>query len=532
MAAPDEGYVLAIDLGTSAAKVALVSLRGEVVAWQSAPIQTDLVPGGGAEQAPDDWWQAIVHLSKRILGEGLVQPERVVAVCANTHGAGTVPVDRQGKPLGKAILWLDTRGAEHNAQLLAGPIRVEGFDAFKLARWVRLTGGAPARSGKDFIGHVLFLKTERPEIYRQAYKLLEVDGYIDHCLTGRFVSTIDVMGMSWLTDNRDPEKIVYHDGLIRASGIEREKLPDLVDSTEVLGPLKADVADELGLPRGVQVVAGAFDLPATAVGSGAVRDYAAHLSISTSAFLTVHVPFKKTDIFHMLASLPSAIPGRYIVLGEQEAAGVHLTFLRDNLLFCKDALLAQDPPADYFEALNQVAQGVPAGSHGLIYTPWIHGERAPVEDAWVRGGIHNLSLAHTRGDLIRAILEGVALNVRWMLEPMERFCGCRLDPITLAGGGANSDLWCQILADVLDRTIRQTKDPIQTAARGSAFLAAVGLGALGFEDIPDLIRLQGEYRPDPVHRKVYDDAFAEFVHIYKQNKQIYERLNRGRDATR
>ena len=532
MAADREKYVLAIDLGTSAAKVALVSIQGQVIGWESQPTTLHVLPGGGAEQDPNEWWSAILSLAKRLLAKGLVPLDDIVAVCPNTQGAGTVPVDAEGTCLGRAIIWLDTRGAEWNARLVGGPIRLEGFDVFKLARWIRLTGGLPARSGKDFIGHVLFLKHERPEIYRGAHKLLEVDGYIDYRLTGRFIATLDTMGMSWLTDNRDPNRIVYHDGLIAAAGIDRAKLPEIVRCTDVLGSLRPEVAQDLGLRPGVQVVAGAFDLPATAVGSGAVDDYAAHLSVSTSAFLTVHVPFKKTDLFHMVASLPSAIPGRYIVMGEQEAAGVHLTFLRDNLLFRRDALLDSGPPEDFYAALNTVAAEAPPGSHGLIYTPWIHGERAPVEDPWVRAGLHNLSLEATRADWIRSIMEGVAFNTRWMLEPVDRFCGRRLDPIVVAGGCVNSDLWCQIQADVLDRTIRQIKDPIQTAARGAAFLAAVGLGLMQFADIQGHIQIEREYRPQAGNRKVYDEMFAEFVSIYKQNKKIYERLNRSRVKAR
>ncbi len=529
MPRPHDKYVLAIDLGTSAAKVALVSLQGEVCCWESQSIPLHLLPGGGAEQDPNEWWQAFLTLAQRLLAQGHVPVDDIVAVCPNTQGAGTVPIDRDGNCIGNAIIWLDTRGAEWNTRLLHGPIRLEGYDVFKLSRWIRLTGGLPSRTGKDFVGHVLFLKNERNEVYERAYKLLEVDGYVDYRLTGRLVATADTMGMSWLTDNRDPNRIVYHDGLIAAAGIDRDKLAEIVRCIDVLGPLRPVVAKELGLRPDVQVVAGGFDLPATAIGSGAVDDYAAHLSISTSAFLTVHVPFKKTDLFNMIASLPSAIPGRYIALGEQEAAGVHLTFLRDNLLFAQDALQNVPAPVDYFAALNQVAAQAPPGSHGLIYTPWIHGERAPVDDPWVRGGLHNLSLATTRADWLRAIMEGVAFNARWILGPMERFCGRRLDPIVIAGGGANSALWCQIQADVLGRTIRQTKDPIQTAARGAAYMAAVGLGHLDFADIRSHVQIQAEYRPEPSNRKVYDDMFAEFVNFYKQTKSIYARLNRPHD---
>jgi xylulokinase len=238
------------------------------------------------------------------------------------------------------------------------------------------------------------------------------------------------------------------------------------------------------------------------------------------------VPFKKTDVLHAIASLPCAIPNRYLLLAEQEAGAVNLTFLRDNILFHKDALLDMDKPEDFFQALNTVAEAAPPGCKGLIYTPWIYGERAPVEDPTIRAGVHNLSLEHTRADLIRAVLEGVAFNSRWVLRAVEKFCGCPMNPINVVGGGANSNLWCQIYADVLNRTIRQVRNPIQATARGAAFIAAVGLGYLQFEDIPKHIQFQNIYEPNPDHRELYDNMFAEFVNLYKGNKGIYRRLNR------
>jgi xylulokinase len=320
--------------------------------------------------------------------------------------------------------------------------------------------------------------------------------------------------------------------LIRDLGLEREKLPPLHRSIDVIGDLLPEVAAELGLPQGVKVVAGAYDLPAAAVGSGAVEDYQAHLTLATSSFLTVHVPFKKTDLMNGIASLPCAIPNRYLVLAEQEAAGVNLTFMRDNLLFHSDALLDMRTPADFFEALNRVAESAPPGSNGLIYTPWIYGERAPVDDPFIRAGLHNISLHNTRADLARAIFEGVALNTRWVLDPVERFCARRLETIHVVGGGANSDLWCQILADVLNRTICQVRNPIQAAARGAAFIAAVGLGFLQFSEIPKYIHFQNEFHPNPDNGHLYDELFEAFVNLYKSNKDIYRHLNRAkRNAT-
>ncbi len=518
-------YILAIDLGTSSAKVALVSERGEVVGWEGETLQLFLLPGGGAEQDPEDWWTAVVKSAKRLLAKRLVPAEAVVAVCASTQGEGTVPVDLEGNCLTRCHIWLDARGAALVRNRVGSGLAVAGYELVKLQRYLRLTGGAPSLSGKDRFGHMLFIKREMPEVYAQTYKFLDVLDYIDLRLTGQFLTSTDSVVGTWMTDNRNPGSIHYDPQLVRWGEIDAEKLPNIRRSIDVLGPLKAEVADELGLGRDVKVVTGAFDVPAAAVGSGAARDYEAHLYLGTSSWVGVHTPFMKTDVFHSMASLPCANPDRFLLMAAQETAGGNLTFLRDNLLYHKDRLLGAVRPGDYFAALNEVAADVPAGSRGLIYTPWLYGERAPVDDPWVRAGIHNLSLDSTRSDIVRAMLEGVAYNTRWIFVLAEKFCGRRLDAINMVGGGASSDVWCQIQADVLNRTVRQVRDPVQSNAVGAAFIAWVGLGFIRFEDIPSLVRIQKEYQPNPDHRKLYDGMYAEFLQLYKATHAIYGRLN-------
>ena len=239
-------------------------------------------------------------------------------------------------------------------------------------------------------------------------------------------------------------------------------------------------------------MAGTPDLQSAAIGSGATRDFQAHLYVGTSSWLTCHVPFKKTDMLRNIASLPSAIPGRYFVADEQETAGAALTFLRDRVLF------GGDPPADAYREFDRMAAAAPPGSGGVIFTPWLYGERTPVEDRFVRGGFHNLSLSAGRPELVRAVLEGVALNSRWLLQAVERFTRRRLEPIRFIGGGARSDVWCQIFADVLGRTIEQVADPVNANARGAAMLAAVALGELNFDQVPERVRVARSYAPDPV----------------------------------
>jgi xylulokinase len=328
-----------------------------------------------------------------------------------------------------------------------------------------------------------------------------------------------------ITDNRNIRNISYNDKLLKLVAFDREKFPDLYRAIDILGPLKKEVADELGLRPDVQVVMGSPDIHAAALGSGAIGDFEGHIYIGTSSWIVGHVPFKKTDIIHSIASLPSSIPGRYIIVNEQETAGGVLTYLKNNILYHQDELLKEEALPDVYKIFDRIAAKVPAGSNKVIFTPWLNGERTPVEDNSVRAGLFNLSLDSTREDIIRASLEGVAFNQKWVLKYVEKFIGRRMDPLHIVGGGAVSDLWCQIHADILNRTIKQVKDPIQTNVRGAAFIASVALGFIEFEDIPKYVEINNRFEPNPQHRKIYDDMFQEYLNIYKQNRTIYKRLN-------
>ena len=518
-------YVLSIDLGTSGSKTALISVYGEVVDFDFESVPLILLPDGGAEQNPDDWWHAIMTTSKRLLSKGKINPADIVAIVASTQWAGTVAVDQDGKPLMNAITWLDMRGAKYVAQMAGGPIKIEGYDPFKLLRWIRMTGGAPALTGKDPVGHILLIRNEFPDIYQKTHKFLEPKDYINFCFTGKFAASYDSITLHWVTDNRDITHIDYSDKLLKMYRLEKEKLSELKRSIDILGPVKRDVARELGLKDDVQVVMGSPDIPAAALGSGAVGDYQGHIYVGTSSWISAHVPFKKTDVMHGIASIPSSIPDKYMVVNEQETAGGVLTYLKDNILYHQDALLQEEALPDVYKIFDRIAENVPAGSNRVIFTPWLNGERTPVEDNSARACIYNLSLKNSRSDIVRAFLEGVAYNQRWALQYVEKFIGRPLNPIHMVGGGAISDVWCQIHADVLNRTIKQVKDPIQTNARGAAFIAAVGLGYMAFEDIPKYIQINNTFEPNPENRKIYDQLFAEFLNIYKHNKAIFKRLN-------
>ncbi len=522
--APSGPLILAIDLGTGGPKVALVGRDGTVVAHAVRSTSLLLTDDGGVEQDPGEWWSTIADACRAVLGaSGAAADVRAVSVTA--QWMGTVPVDEHGHHLGNAVIWMDARGAPDVSARVGGKLAIAGYEPRKLRTWLRYTGGAPSPTGKDSVGHILWLERARPDLYSRARAFLEPMDYLNARFTGRQVASYDTISGTWVADTRDLGNVHYVPELIDMVGIDRAKLPELVPTGSIIGEVLPEVADQLGLPPGVAVITATPDTESAAIGSGAVADFAAHVYIGTSSWVSCHVPFKKTDIIHTIASLPSGIPGRYLAACEQDSAGACLTHLVDNLLYPDDGL-GGAPPADVYDRLNQVAGGVPAGANGVIYTPWLNGERTPVDDHYVRAGFHNLNLGTTRADLVRAVFEGVAFNTRWMHHYVERFAGTRFDTLRFVGGGAQSELWAQILSDVLDRTIERTAEPRLANVRGAAFAGFVALGLLDWAEIPGLIEIAGRHHPAPANRQVYDHGYGGFVSLYKRTKRTYAKLNR------
>jgi len=521
-----EKIILAIDHGTSGIKASLVTAHGQVLGSAFEPTPIQFLPHGGAEQDPDDWWRALVTAARSLVGQELVRREDIVAVGVSSTFSSTVAVDANGRHLMNSLTWMDSRGAPYVRRLMRGFPSIAGYGALNLLRWIPKTAGGPTLSGKDDIAHVLLIKNEFPDIYARTHMFLPSKDYLNLRLTGEFAASYDSIMLFWVTDTRDINHVRYDDALIRLLGIDRAKLPPLKPSTAILGTLTTQAARELGLTAEVKVVCGSPDHQSACIGSGAVGDYEGHLYIGTSSWVQCIVPFKKTDVLHSIASLPTSIPGRYYAANEQDLAGGCLTFLVENILFPQMAVAGEKRPSEPYKYIDQLAATAPPGCDKLIFTPWLNGERTPVDDNLLRGGLFNLAKTTTTAHLARAFLEGVALNTRWSLKYVEKFVGRPLDPLNMVGGGAKSAVWAQIFADVLNRTIRQMKDPLQANARGAALIASVGLGFVRFDQIPDLVPCDAEFRPNPTNRKVYDELFGEFLRLYGATKGIYNRLNR------
>lgn len=521
-------YVLALDHGTSGCKTAVVTAKGKIVDFEFVPTKTRYLADGGALADPEEWWRAFVKSTRKIFTRGKSKPFDIAAIAVSSTFSSTVAVDAQGKHLMDSLTWMDSRGRHIIRRMARGIITIEGYSITNLARWIRKTAGGPSLSGKDDIAHVLYIKHHHPDVYEKTFKFLSSKDYFVLRLTGECAASFDSMALFWVCDIRDINNIHYDESLIRQFGIDSDKLPSLRNSIDVAGTLSKNAAKALGLSTKVKVIMGAADHQCALVGSGAVRDFEGHLYIGTSSWIECLLPFKKTDALHSIATLPSAIPGRYQCINEQDVAGGALSFLKENILFHKNLLRHRASLDDVYVEMDKIASRAPEGSDGLIMTPWLNGERSPVDSATLRAGIFNISMTTTLEHLIRACYEGVAFNTKWNFEYVEKFTGKKFEHLKMIGGGAKSSLWCQIFADILNRVIIQMEEPMQANARGAAFLALLGIGEITLNDIPALVAQKAIFHPRHQYRELYDRLYREFKMIYKNNHAMYRRLNQAK----
>ena len=554
---PPSSWYLAIDLGTGGVKVAAVLEDGSVVADQFATIETTVTLDGGSTQDPAHWWSAIVgcvsavlaqlrrntlnvesvrpgctpgclgprhstHFRFSALGTHTVSPDACRAVGITGQWGSTVPVDADGLPVGPCLLWADDRGVALSSALVGGRVQVQGLSLRKAASWVRFTGGMPSPGGADPTGHALWLRHHDPGVYRDSATFLEPVDYVGLLLTGRMAATPASMVLSWLTDNRPGAPLGYREGLLRLAQRDRAKLPELLPTGSVLGPRRSSVAHELGLPDTVPVVTGVPDLHTAWLGSGAVSDYQGHIAISTTAWVSAAVPFKRTDALRSIASIPSIAPGSYLIANNHDTGGACLRWFREQILGNGQPSAATPS----YDDITTMASGVPSGSGGVIFAPWLKGERSPVDDRNLRASFLNVSLQTTQSAMARSVLEGVAYNARWLLEATEKFAKRPLSVLRILGGGAQSDMWCQIHADVIGRPVERVESPLHTNVRGAALFAAVSLGHCSLSDAGSRSRVDRTFVPHPPSTVAHDPLYREFVRLAKSQKQMYARLNR------
>ncbi len=520
-----ERYALGIDLGTGGVKVGLVRADGALIAKRTAEISTRHPNGAlSATQDPVSWWASIVEMTHSIVEE-FDPKDSLVAICATGQWASTVPVDSTGNPVDECFLWMDESGASYSESIIGG--KFMGYNPLAALTFIRKTGGAPSRSGADPIGHINYIEQELPAVAAKVRWYLEPVDFISMKLTGIAAATHASMTASWLTNNTKLDRYRYDKKLIQLSRMPVAKLPRLIPVGSVIGKISEAAAKELHLDFGANVVTGLPDLHTGAIGSGSIEVDEVHLCLSTTAWISAPVSKKKTDIFHSIASVPGIFPGEYLIANNHETAGESLDWFRDT--FFNNGSLSLGTTS--FSELDRLGSQSSPGSNGVVFTPWLAGERSPVDDKNARAAFIGLSLATTKADLTRSVLEGVALSNRWLMEPFVKFKeGRSPDKVRIIGGGANSDLWCQIHADVLKTEIHRVKDPTYANLKGAGLMALFGTGTISRSEIKAAIEIDQIFIPHLPNEKLLDEYYVVFSKIYKRHKPLFRLLTplRGR----
>jgi len=516
-------YILAHDMGTSGCITSLVELgeKDENIRIIDSVLQEyDVIYPDEmcAEQDPREWWAVITQNVRQLVKKTGVEADQIAAIVHSTQMLGCLPVDKNGDPLMNCMIWMDARATAQCLKLW--DIRTTWAILKNIRRvynFLKITGGGP--SPRDMISKIMWVKEVRPDLYEKTYKFLDVIDWLLLKSAGVYATPMDYASPTWLLDIRDPQNFHWSEKIAGYADIDIEKLNNLTNCTDVVGELTPEAAKEMDLKPGIPVVAGCGDASAAMAGSGAVNENEVHLYVGSSSWFVAPVSKRLRKISMVIGSIVSPNPEiPYTLIAEQKNMGACYKWFRNTI-----------GVNESYEDLDLLAAQAPPGSNKLIFTPWIYGESCPVMEPRLRGGYINLNIENTRADMIRAILEGVAYNARWALEGIEELINRnkgKVEEIRYIGGGAMSNLWSQIMADVLGKTILQMEYPIAAGTIGCSLVAGLAIGRLkSFRDFKNKVRVKATYTPNKANKELYNTLYRAFRSIYKRLNSLYKELN-------
>lgn len=478
--------ILAFDLGTGGVKATLFDDQGAPRADEFVSYETTYPDSGWHEQRPDDWWDAVVRSAGRLLAGQPKEGNRVACVALSGQSLGVIPVDGQGRLLrDRTPIWSDTRAGAQTASF---------FGRVDPEKWYLTTGnGFPAECYALF--KAMWYRDNEPEMFREVRWLLGSKDYVNYRMTGRAVtdpSYASGSGAFNLTEWR------YEDAYIEAAGLDRSMFPDVVPSTEVIGEITTNAAATLGLPAGIPVVAGGVDNSCMALGARNIAEGRVYTSLGSSAWIAVSSRRPVVDVEKKPFVFAHVIPQMFTSAVSIFAAGTSLQWVRDVLFTAKSG-----EGATYRE-MDTWAEESPIGANGLLFNPSLAGGTSQEPSPRIRGGFYGLDLRHRRGDVVRSVLEGVALNLGTVLDLLRGFVDLE-EEMLLVGGGSRSVIWRQIFADVYGMRVVKTNVDQDAGSLGAAALGAVGVGIWdGFERIDAVHRTEAVATPGDEARTKYE----------------------------
>ena len=526
--------ILSYDIGTTGVKTCLYEVGKTIELTGSASEGYELytLPGGGAEQHADEWWSSICKSTAALLKDTGIDPASIDGITFCSQMQGLVLVDDRGKPVRHPMSYMDQRASEEMKEGIGKGVKVAGMNVNKLVKSLLVTG-AVSGSVKDPVWRYLWVKNHEPEKFAKVKCWLDVKEYVICRMTGEFIMTEDSAWSTFLYDTRKKTR-GWSSEICELFGVDMKHLPTVIKTTDVAWYLRDEQAAELGLKAGTPVYGGGGDASLIGIGAGCVKAGETHIYCGTSGWVSTPVKRQIVDTDNMIAASVGAVPGLYNYFAEMETAGKSLEWVKDHL--AKDEIgvylnkeeitgSKEKVYTSLYDYMSEVIGSCPAGAGGVIFTPWLHGNRCPFEDHNSRGMFFNISLDTGKTEMLRAVTEGVCYHLRWMLECEDKRVKTS-KTIRFVGGGALSPVTCRILADITGRTIETVEHPQNVGSAGAALTAAVGMGVIrSLDDAKRLIPVSAVYRPHSRDSKTYDRNYEVFKRLHKSNAKNFAMLN-------
>lgn len=501
--------VIAHDLGTTGNKASLYDSEGTLLGSAFEAYETVYAQHGWAEQNPEDWWRAVCHTTKQLLAETSTARDEVAGVSFSGQMMGCVALGRDARPLRHALIWADQRAVAQERWMKE---RIAPEDAY------RITGHRLSSSYS--LSKMLWLRDHEPDVFRSTHSFVQAKDAVVARLTGNFVTDrSDASG----TNLYDLERGTYSETILQAADFDERKLPELALSTDVVGEILPAIADEFGLPTGTPVVIGGGDGCCAALGAGIWREGGAYNYVGSSSWIAMATKEPVYDPDQRTFTWAHVVPGLFSPCGTMQAAGASYQWAREQLGHVeKEAAVRED--VSVYDLLNALAATSPPGAHGLIYLPYLLGERSPRWNADARAAFVGLTMRHTRADMIRSVLEGITMNLRIILDALTRQ-GIEIHSMRLIGGGAQGAFWNELMADIYDLPVQRLTYLEEATSMGAAVAGGVGVGL--YEDFSIIERMNPIARtiePNPTSQAAYEHLFPVFDETYHALVPIFERL--------
>ena len=499
-------YLLAHDLGTSGNKAALYTTDGELVASKTYSYDTKYFNANWSEQNPQDWWQAVCNSTKELIRN--IDAKQIICVSFSAQMMGCLCVDKLGMPLKNSIIYSDQRAVKETNKILD---QIDAMDFYKIVGH----RASPSYS----LEKLMWIKNNEPEIYKNTYKMLNAKDYIAFKLTGNMATDYtDASG----TNVFDLNTYKWSETIINIAGIDGDKLPEVHESTYIVGEITKEAAAETGLKQGTPVVIGAGDGICASVGAGCIKPGIAYNYIGSSAWIGITSEKPIYDVKMRTMTWAHAVPGYMNAIGTMQTAGTSYQWLKNEI--CKiETMEAREKGMNPYDIMNDEIEKSSPGAKGILFLPYLLGERTPHWNPNARGAFIGINVAHKREDLLRAVMEGITYNLNTIVNIFRNYVP--IDSMIVIGGGAKSKVWRQMMADIYNLKILKPKYLEEATSMGAAVIGGIGVGEFeSFDAISKFIKIESEHEPNPDNKVIYEKTYQVFLHSYDALVDIYEEL--------